>query len=218
MLKEFESDLLMGFFKPRERLVETSLMERYHANRGTIRKAIKELSSKHMIEHYPNRGAMVHELSLKEAEDLHFTRRVLEDTVADLVVRHMKTETLAQLEALEGRFEEAIQSDDLRGMIDANTSFHRCLAQAGRNSILAELLEELRLRSYLWQHYVVGHPERLAKTAGEHRALLESLRRKDKKEFKRLTRNHLTSSFESYKEDILRFQRTRQTSEKSERL
>jgi DNA-binding GntR family transcriptional regulator len=205
VLKELESDLLTGFFKPRERLVETALMERYHANRGTIRKALRELIFKHMIEHYPNRGVAVHELSLKEAEDLFATRLVLENSAADLVIRHMKAEILVQLESYESQFEEAIQSNDLRGMVNANTSFHRCMVQAGQNSVIAELIEQLRLRSYLWQHYVLGQSDRLVRTVDEHRAFLESLRRRDKKEFKELIKNHLASGFESYKDDLLRF-------------
>ena len=86
-LEGIEFDILSGFYGPRERLVESELMKSYRTSRGTIRRALKELQFKHMVKHFPNRGAVVSDLSFEEAEDLYATRLLLEGHAAGLVAQ-----------------------------------------------------------------------------------------------------------------------------------
>jgi len=209
-LDRIEFDILSGFYSPRERLVESELMKRYRTTRGTVRRALKELQFKHMIEHFPNRGAIVSDLSFKEAEDLYATRLLLEGHAASLVAEKIDKKVLAELADLETAFSQAVLRNDLREIMNANKIFHQRLFQASESSVLAGLIEQVRVRCHLWQHYIVGHPDRLSKTVEEHRAMLKALKKHDPEGFKALVQNHVTSAFAAYREDSIRFREDRQ--------
>lgn len=204
-LEGIEFDILAGFYGPRERLVESELMKRYGTTRGTIRRALKELQFKCMIKHFPNRGAVVSDLSFTEAEDLYATRLLLEDHAASLVVEKIDQKVLAELADLEKAFSQAVLRNDLREIMNTNKLFHQRLFESSGSRVLAELIEQVRVRCHLWQHYIVGHTDRLSKTLEEHRALLRALEKRDSKGFRNSVRTHITSAFLAYRQDSVRF-------------
>jgi DNA-binding GntR family transcriptional regulator len=206
-LEGIEFDILSGFYSPRERLVESELMKRYSTTRGTIRRALKELQFKHMIKHFLNRGAVVSDLSFKEAEDLYATRLLLEGHAAGLVVEKIDKKVLAELADLEKAFSQAVVRNDLRDIMNTNKLFHQRLFEASGSRVLAELIEQVRVRCHLWQHYIVGHPDRLSKTVEEHRSMLRALKKRDAEKFKNFVLTHITSAFLAYREDSIRFRK-----------
>ena len=69
-LECLEFDIISGFFRPREHLIEKDLCQRYDASRGAIRKVLQELEFRHLIKHFSNRGAVVAEPSKKEMKTI----------------------------------------------------------------------------------------------------------------------------------------------------
>ena len=78
VLEILEFKILSSVLKPRERLIERELMEEYGISRGTVRKILKELAVKTLVNHISNRGAVVAEPTTKEVEDIYHTRVLLE--------------------------------------------------------------------------------------------------------------------------------------------
>ena len=202
-LKQLEFDILSGYFKPRERLVEKDLCERYNASRGTIRKVLQELEFKHIIRHFSNRGATVAEPTKKEMEDIYNTRVLLENHAIDLLENNVDKLDLGQLIKYRYAFEKAVESEDLKGIIESNRLFHQQIFQVCDNAIVLELIDQLRKRSHVWQHYIVGQANRLRKTVEEHDAIVDCLNKHDVPRLKIVNENHLTMGFKSYTEDLM---------------
>ena len=109
LLEQLEVDILSGFFRPRERLIESELIQKYNVSRGAIRNALKELNFNHLVELYPNRGAIVAEHSAKEMEDIYNARILLEGFAIKNSIRNIDKDTLNQILYLEADFKREVE-------------------------------------------------------------------------------------------------------------
>jgi len=204
LLERLEVDILSGFFRPRERLVESELIQKYNASRGAIRNALKELNFNHLVELYPNRGAIVAEHSAREMEDIYNARVLLEGFAIKNSIRNIDKDTLNQILSLEADFKREVAKKNLRQIVALNRLFHQRIFDTCGNGIIAELIDLLRKRSHIWQHYVAGRPERLARTIAEHRLIVECIKKGDAVALKNINEKHLSEGYKSYKEDLTR--------------
>jgi DNA-binding GntR family transcriptional regulator len=205
-LRRFEFDIISGFFRPRERLIEKDLSERYHASRGTIRKVLLELEFGHLIKHFSNRGARVAEPSKKEMEDIYNARVMLESYAIDLTMQNRSDLNLDQIVIYQKAFEKAVANENLKDIIASNRLFHQGIFQACGNQVVVEMIDQLRKRSHIWQHYIVGHADRMKDTIQEHHNIVRCLKKKDGPELKNVNENHLAQGFKSYCEDLMIYQ------------
>ena len=206
ILKRLETDILSGFFHPKERLIEKSLCQRYQASRGTIRQVLKELEFKQLINHHSNRGAVIAEPTKKEIEDIFGTRVLLENHALDFVIQNIDRQTLAQVITYQAAFEKAAKAKNLRAIMNSNRLFHNGIFQTCGNVVITEIIDQLRKRSHMWQHYIVGQPGRMQKTIEEHRDIVRCLQTGNASKLKKLNEQHLAEGYKSYMEDLTRFQ------------
>ena len=201
-LDKLEFDILSGVLRPRERLVEFELINQYQVSRGTIRKVLRELHFKHLIEHYPNRGAVVAEPKKKEVKDIYHTRVLIETAAMDLVIHRIDEKTLERIVYYERTFADAVKEKNLGDIVTSNRLFHQTIFERCGNDVISEMIDQLRKRSHVWQHYIVGHSKRMEKTIKEHKSMVNSIRKQDVSKLKKVNETHLTRGFQSYMEDL----------------
>lgn len=63
--------IIKGELKEKERIPETKIAEELGVSRGSIRESLLILQSRYMVEIYPRRGAVVSEVSRRNAESLY---------------------------------------------------------------------------------------------------------------------------------------------------
>ncbi len=202
VLEQFEFDILSGVFRPRERLVENDLLRRYKVTRGTIRKILKELEFKQLVRHFPNRGATVAEPTKKEMEDIYRTRILLESYAISHLPTPIEHSALSRIAAQCDAFADAISKEDFRRVVAANRLFHHTIFEQCGNSLVLDLIDQLRTRSHFWQHYIVGQPDRINRTISEHRVMLEYLKKGDVAALKQINQTHLTWGFKDFMTDL----------------
>jgi len=203
VLKILEFKILSSALKPRERLIERELMETYRISRGTVRKIIKELAVKNLINHVSNRGAVVAEPTPKEVEDIYHARLLLESYAIDFVVANMNSTRLQRIEACEDAFERAVTAGDLRGMLNHNREFHRAIFQTCGNAIISEMIDQLRNRSRIWHNYMSSSVQNREKSIKEHRAMIHCLHKEDGAGLKSVNEEHLTTGYKNYKGQLV---------------
>ena len=81
--------------------------------------------------------------------------------------------TVKNAEAILARGRSALTSGRRRGLRELNEQFHRALAEAGRNRLLFELLDQLRARSALL--FSPDDPDRQAVSWQEHTGILQAI-------------------------------------------
>lgn len=141
--------ILTGQHKPGERLVEDKLSAELGVSRVPIREALRTLAAEGLVDLPPRRGASVAQLSPAIAHDLVEVRATLEGLNARLAARHHEPAIVAELQQVLTEGNAAAQSGNVDDLVRLNGAFHDKLAQAGRNSILWDIMRTLRERTSL---------------------------------------------------------------------
>jgi len=137
---ELRRGILTGRRKPGDRLVEDRLSAELGVSRVPIREALRLLAAEGLVEVQPRRGASVAEFSAEVAHDLVEVRAMLEGLNARLAARHRAPAIIAELRQVLAEGNTAAQSGNVADLVRLNGEFHDKLAEAGRNSILWDIM------------------------------------------------------------------------------
>jgi len=178
-----------GRIRPGQRLVTQKLSERFEVSHTPIREALINLAGMGIVEHVPNRGAIVRRLRAKDVKEICHVRRALEceavrracgrveDSALNDVAARLGQFTNGHAEKSPGRVEAARQLDD---------ELHDLIAQSCGNTFLANELGRLKLlfrafRDVAWEQRVAARDfARLAEEAEEHLQIVQALRNNDR--------------------------------------
>jgi DNA-binding GntR family transcriptional regulator len=146
---ELRRGILTGRRKAGDRLVEDRLSAELGVSRVPIREALRLLAAEGLVEVQPRRGASVAEVSAEVAHDLVEVRAMLEGLNARLAARHHAPAIIAELRQVLAEGDAAAKSGNVADLVRLNGEFHDKLAEAGRNSILWDIMRTLRERTSL---------------------------------------------------------------------
>ena len=141
--------ILSARHKPGERLIEDRLSEEMGVSRMPIREALRTLAAEGLVDVQPRRGASVAAISPAVARDLVEVRATLEGLNARLAARHREPLIVTELGAVLDEGNVAARSGNVDALARLNGAFHDKLAQAGRNTILWDIMRTLRERTSL---------------------------------------------------------------------
>ena len=122
------------------RLVESLLAEELGVSRIPVREALKQLHTEGFVDIAPRRGAVVAEVSMKEAEDFYEVRSALESFAARTAAERRKPADLERLERIVADGREALKVQAWPELTRLNNSFHEAVATATGNDHLVELM------------------------------------------------------------------------------
>ena len=180
--------------------VEKDLAAQLGVSRGSLREGVRALAILGVLETRQGDGTYVTSLDpsvlltplgfladLQTAANeghLLAVRRVLEAESAARAAARLTPEGIARLEAILRGVDDILlarDSDlDLEAFIEADTAFHRTIAEASGNPALSALIESLigrTFRARLWR--AISDRGSVRATQGEHRAILTELARGD---------------------------------------
>ncbi len=149
VFEQIRTSILNGKLKPGERLMEIDLAEKLGVSRTPIREAIRKLELEGLVVMEVRKGAYVADVSVKEILDILEVRSVLEGLAASLAAKRITKEELQELQIVLQAFNQAVRSNDMKGMIENDTKFHNTIFESTRNNKLIQIvnsLQELVLR------------------------------------------------------------------------
>ena len=147
--EELRRSILTNRRKPGDRLVEDRLSEELGVSRIPIREALRSLAAEGLVEVLPRRGASVAAISSEVARDLVEVRATLEGLNARLAARHHQPAIIEELRKVLAEGNGAAQAGNVDDLVRLNGEFHDKLAEAGRNTILWDIMRTLRERTSL---------------------------------------------------------------------
>ena len=190
LVDSLREDILAGRRGPGERLVECELTARFAVSRGPVREALRRLAAEGLIEHWPNRGALVRRLSERAIRELFQVRIELEALAARLAAESSD-------EAARAAFSRAIalifdnRERDPRAYLEENSAFHDAIMSLGGNLQLRELAARLRLPLIMAQVGGALTPEALVQSVAEHRAVAKAILARDARAAAAAMRGHI---------------------------
>ncbi|WP_308797795.1 FadR/GntR family transcriptional regulator [Agromyces silvae] len=201
--------ILDGELAPGDKLpIEKDLAPKLGVSRGSLREGVRALSIMGVLETRQGAGMFVTSLDaslllapmgfvvdLQEhsgVHHVHSVRRTLETDAAARAALRVTDDDLAVASEILDRAERAIEERDHEAVIEADMQFHRVIAEAAGNPVLAALIEALSsrtLRGRMWRSIRDEHAD--AATAKEHRAILRALSEHDPQAAQIRMSNHL---------------------------
>ncbi len=195
---ELEERIVLGRFRPRQRLVEDDLMALWDAKRHTVREALAEVERMGLVRRTPNKGAEVRDFSTREIEDIYALRILLEGAAAERIVDAAPEDLPEQLRTIQALHDAAVHSGDLHAAFRANQTFHTALFAACGNLALAEAIEEQARRVHGVRFHSLLSPKLLEHARCEHWAMIQAVEARDREALVSLCREHLPPSREAY--------------------
>ena len=149
-----------GDLKPGDRLVNRTLGEELGVSTVTVREAIHRLASDGVVEHVPNAGAYVRNLSTNEMVDLFSFRAWLDLFTAREAARKIQRHELDRLQlickqmrdlvvSLRDTSKRIIEGDRMDKWLEIDHRFHRVMVKAAHNSWLEKVTDDIHLLAHV---------------------------------------------------------------------
>ena len=190
IVERLRADILAGSRAPGSRLVECDLTARFAVSRGPVREALRRLAAEGLIDHWPNRGALVRRLSARDISEFFQIRVEVESLAARLAAESDDADARR-------RFTAAIRpilSEVPRRLpeyLAENAAFHQALMALAGNRQLRDLAMRLHLPLIMAQVADILTADVLSESVREHRAIAEAILERDAQAAANLMRAHL---------------------------
>lgn len=184
---------------------ERVLSEQYHAARGTVRKALDMLETEGLVETRAGSGTyVIHQaesVAASEIEnatplELMDARFALEPHICRLSVLHGRRADFDTMETLCQRMETC--SDDPAAFSEADTAFHRALADSTRNGLLIWVIDQIaNVRGqddWTRMRRITLDAQTISTYNAQHRQILNALRTREPERAANVMKEHLETA------------------------
>ena len=191
-IQRIKAMIISGALRPGDRLPrEADLAEQLGLSRNSLREAVRALTLIRILETRQGDGTYVTSLepSLlletmtfvadfhQDGSRLHVfqVRRILESAATALAAQLISD---AELDALGALVDAMDACETIEAFVENDLAFHRAIALASRNPVLASLLESFSSRTSrarIWRG--ITQAGAIDQTRAEHRAIFDALRR-----------------------------------------
>ncbi len=186
--------IVVGDFKPGERLIEGPLCERFGVSRTVVREAIRQLESEGLVTLVANRGPVVTELSQDDAIALYEVRAVLEGLAGARFAERATEQQKKRLDGALGKVANAFESGDERLRLRAKDLFYDVLLEGAGNPIIESTLRGIHARVQLLRGLSMQAPGRTDEALGELRAIVEAALQGDSERARLACEHHVNSA------------------------
>lgn len=190
---KIRQDIAQHKYKAGEKIPsEPELMELYGVGRSTIREAIKTLAMTGVLRVQQGSGTFVNanpqnetidqRLRRADFDQINAVRKLLEDEIVRLAAKNHTEKDLEEMkQCLENR-RSAIHNDQRQACIEADLAFHKAIANASLNHVLADLYQSFTaiIRDFFYQREMQGITH-FALSHHLHEQLFEAIKAKKEK-------------------------------------
>lgn len=152
VIYSLQKEISLGKYKPGDIIPpEPVLMEQFGVGRSTIREAIKTLANAGILKVQQGAGTFVCDLKTTEPldqrlrraaqQEVNHVRQLLEVEIVQLAAQHREQDDIDTMQALLEERWQAILTNNYDACADADIRFHRAIAAASHNSVLADLYQ-----------------------------------------------------------------------------
>jgi DNA-binding GntR family transcriptional regulator len=183
--------ILSGELSGGFQLKQEELAAKFNVSMSALREALKTLEAEGLVKFFPNRGAIVSELSAEEAQEIFDIRLFLELGALELAIPNLSTEELNVAEAI---LQELDTEPDSKRWGELNWQFHEVLYKAARRPKLLSMIQNLHNNVERYMRIYLSTLHHQEKSQAEHRLLLAACAEKDTKKAQRLLRKHMNDA------------------------
>lgn len=147
--RSLRSDILQGKLKSKVPLRQDEIATRFGVSKIPVREALFQLKAEGLVAFFPNRGAVVSELSADEVDEIYIMRIALETQALQRAIPHLTIANLAQAEEI---LETIDQEENIARLGELNWEFHVTLYSPAN---LPRLIEAVRVLHDNVNRYII---------------------------------------------------------------
>lgn len=189
--EELLNDIMLGRYKPGDRLVESQIAKRLGISQSPVREALRDLVAMRFVEVEPHKGARVREIDEREVLEIYPVRACLEELAGQLAVKNAP-DYLDELERIVEKMSEAFKDADPRTLAKWDVLFHRRILEGAGNTILIETWNSLMIEARTFvtlSNLIVRKPQ--IDLAARHYPIIDALREGDPQKCGSVMRQHV---------------------------
>lgn len=189
--RAIRESIMQGSLVAGEQLFQDDIATQFGVSRIPVREALRQLEAEGLVTFYPNRGAIVTELSALEVREIYEIRISLETLALRLAMENMSEEDLKRAEDILNRIEE---EQEASRWVDLNWQFHNALYAAAQRSRLVSMIETLYIQVDRYVHLQLKGLNYMDRSQREHRELLTACKQKNVKHAVLLLEQHIQAA------------------------
>lgn len=197
MLRE---DIMNLKLDPGSVLYELQLSREMNISRTPIRIALQKLASEGLVEIKTGKKNYfyVARLLISTFREIYQLRNALECLSVELASLNQTPEDIRALHSIIDEQEHLIENNaSLKCLLDIDRRFHRKIAMASKNSMVAEQIDKMIDLYYRYNYFALSSNNRLKQVINEHRQLLSEIESGNLEAAKNLMNIHLSKSNEN---------------------
>ncbi|MBY6140835.1 GntR family transcriptional regulator [Leisingera daeponensis] len=186
-----ENAIVNGRFAPGMRIDPEALAREFECSRTPIRDALQQLEASGLVRIHSKQGTFVTEWSVEELAERFEAMAELEATCARLAARRITEEELADLELRHETCRHLAEEERFDDYYSENSAFHACIYRATHNAFIEQ--EAKRLHSMLqpYRRIQLQVRNRVKRSFHEHDAVVAAIRNGDDQAADKAMRDHV---------------------------
>jgi DNA-binding GntR family transcriptional regulator len=185
------ASILAGELAAGEIYSATTLAERLGVSATPVREAMLELANDGLVESVRNRGFRILTPEEDDLDEISQLRLMLEVPSMRIVADRASDGDLLELRDIVEQIEATAAAADVAGFLLADREFHLGMLELTGNRRLVRLVAQLRDQTRIAGITELAREGNLAKSAAEHRDILDALEERDAEKAKALMKRHL---------------------------
>jgi DNA-binding GntR family transcriptional regulator len=165
--------------RPGEVISEAEIALSYGVSRTPVREAILKLSDEGLLEIFPQSGIFVSRIPVAALPEAIIIRKALEETTARLAAQRATASQILALHSVVERQREADAAGDRDGFHQADEMFHAAIADVAGYPGIWTLIQQVKVHVDRYRRLTLPQQGRIARTIGEHEAILGAIEAHD---------------------------------------
>lgn len=183
--------ILLGHFKPGDRMPERELCEMTNVSRTLVRESLRQLETEGLVTIVPHKGPVVSTMTRKQAEDVYKVRAVLEGLACKLFIESSTDDQKQDLQNAFNRLKKNSTLEEPISLMEAKDHFYHCLLSGAGNEALTHSFQLLGARIMLLRTFSMLTTGRMEKSIIELEALVRALIASDVEQAQSVSLTHV---------------------------
>lgn len=188
--KRIKEEIITHKIPPNFRLKEEQLAKELGVSRSPVREALRRLASEGYITLFPNRGAIINEISIKDVIEIYQIRGTLFGLAGALSSQNISKKEIEKLEELIKKMEDALKKGDSYTFSVLDEEFDNFILKTSRNKNLIEILKIINDRIRMIRFESLSVPGRMEKAFEELNKIFKAIKEKDKENAEKFIKEH----------------------------
>ena len=180
--------ILSGELRGGDQLKQENLSSQLKISMSPLREALKNLEAEGLVKFYPNRGAIVSELSQEEAQEIFDIRLFLELGALELAIPNLTEMDFSNAEKI---LDQADQETCGNHWGELNQAFHEILYLPAGKPKLMSLIKQMHNNVERYMRLYLFKMKYQNRSQDEHRSLLAACKNRDVAKAQTILRSHM---------------------------